>query len=566
MWVCSNCGEKNREGHRCRCCGSDETKDYKKYMLPFVLPEHVRREWRIDSLSRGIHLLQEDPHGENGITARRIFEKEGAGNTAQAAQALYFLGLCLQWGIGGDADDKKALDCYMRAAVLGETRGAAAAGESFFNGELKARNWQESVKWYRLGAAGGNAFCRYRLGMCLEQGLGTGKDEAEAKRLYRLAAMEGVSDARRCYERMESKKCRNSENILMEAGENGVFGKEILRKNVVAVTFLSELSQMNNTAWDVSQKQDGSVMAWIRQAEEGLELFIGAPGGVVANESCENLFSGYEQVKKINFGRCFDTSCVRTMRKMFHCCRSLVELNLDYLITANVTDMNQMFYGCSSLRHLNLDHFDTSNVTNMGSMFHDCFGLRELNLDCFDTSRVEKMDSMFYGCSGLFQLNLNRFDTSNVTNMSWMFSHCGSLRQLKLDHFDTSNVMYMSWMFGGCRVLRQLNLKHFDTSKVISMFGMFGDCRGLRQLNVEGFVTFRVKNMRRMFWDCRSLTELDLDHFDISNVEEIGGMFEGCESLKKLKLGHRQITELYKDHQSDQMFAKCDNLEEIKSI
>ena len=72
--------------------------------------------------------------------------------------------------------------------------------------------------------------------------------------------------------------------------------------------------------------------------------------------------------------------------------------------------------------------------------------------------------------------------------------------------------------------------------------------------------------MRRMFWDCRSLTELDLDHFDISNVEEIGGMFEGCESLKKLKLGHRQITELYKDHQSDQMFAKCDNLEEIKSI
>ena len=103
--------------------------------------------------------------------------------------------------------------------------------------------------------------------------------------------------------------------------------------------FISRTKKENigKDAWDVSKKQDGSIMAWTEQKEDGLlDLYIAANGNIIARNA-SFMFWGYRQLKNI-FG-------------------------LEFLQTDQITDMSYMFYDCKSLESLDLSYFDTNQVT-----------------------------------------------------------------------------------------------------------------------------------------------------------------------------------------------------------
>lgn len=236
-----------------------------------------------------------------------------------------------------------------------------------------------------------------------------------------------------------------------------VFGSRYQRWEIASITFLDSLNEMNEEAWDISEAQDGSVMAWVEPSQIKCEfsywwgdppdvvydLYIAGDGGVWAGESCALLFSDYYFVESITFGDAFHTEDTENMYGMFRDCENLDELDLEHFDTSDVQDMDSMFGRCVSLKRLNLgDHFDTSNVQDMSDMFVLCGSLTELNLgDHFDTSNVKDMGLMFYNCNSLTDLILgDRFDTSNVQYMYSMFSDCESLTDLTLgDKFVTTN-------------------------------------------------------------------------------------------------------------------------------
>ena len=141
-------------------------------------------------------------------------------------------------------------------------------------------------------------------------------------------------------------------------------------------------------SWDVSEKQDGSVLAWITN---GNALYVGANGGINA-KYCQSLFYGYYNVLEINFNHCFHTDYATSMKSMFDYCPSLRALDVSDFSTDNVTDMAGMFYQCSSLTSLDLSDFNTSKVTDMGNMFAYCDGLTNLDLSNFDTGNVVNHD------------------------------------------------------------------------------------------------------------------------------------------------------------------------------
>ena len=218
-------------------------------------------------------------------------------------------------------------------------------------------------------------------------------------------------------------------------------------------------------SWDISEAQDGSVMAYVEKTNEGVsepvnaeiysaddrikdisktvyvtplegtntnyayKLTIGGKGGIIANESMIGYFSGF-------FSDDF------SLNKM--------SIDLSALDTSEVTDMRFMFDECISLTSLDLSNFDTSNVTNMSAMFYGCRDLTSLDVSNFDTSEVTDMSAMFTGCSSLINLDVSNFDTSQVTNMSYMFGGCSGLTSLDVSSFDTSNVTNMDFMFCSC--------------------------------------------------------------------------------------------------------------------
>lgn len=168
-----------------------------------------------------------------------------------------------------------------------------------------------------------------------------------------------------------------------------VMGTSVPRAQINSITFLDTLKDVPADSWDVSEKQDGSVLAWVTN---GNALYIGANGGINA-KYCQSLFYGYYNVSGINFNHCFHTDYATSMKSMFDYCPSLRALDVSDFKTANVTDMAGMFYQCASLTSLDLSGFDTSKVTDMGNMFAYCSGLTSLDLSSFDTSNVVNHDN-----------------------------------------------------------------------------------------------------------------------------------------------------------------------------
>ncbi len=326
---------------------------------------------------------------------------------------------------------------------------------------------------------------------------------------------------------------------------NEDFHTEEYRKKITKIKLITnnKVSKDAIKSWDVSEKNNGSVMAWIvDDGNEGYELIIGGNGKIIANKDSRAMFSGFSKAKEIDIN-VLDTSNVMFMNSMFDGCSSLTNLNLgDKFVTSSVTTMLYMFSGCSSLISLDLSNLDTSNVTNMMHMFYGCASLTNLDLSNLDTKNVINMDSMFWGCSNLISVNLGKkFNTSSVTDMYMMFCGCRSLISLDFSNLDLSKVKNMRHMFQQCNKLKSINYSNkFNISAIENMDLMFNGCSSLTSLDLSSFDTSNVISMHHMFNSCSSLTSLNLgEKFDTSSVTDMNNMFNGCSNLTSLNLGER---------------------------
>ncbi|NLA32868.1 MAG: BspA family leucine-rich repeat surface protein, partial [Mollicutes bacterium] len=364
------------------------------------------------------------------------------------------------------------------------------------------------------------------------------------------------------------------------------------KNSITSITFEDEIDIPVGAfaSWDVSEDQDGSVMAYI--IDDGLgkstyELYIQTNSNVImANTNSSYFFYNFGELTTINNLSILDTSFVTNMDSMFWNCwyltsldlsnfntskvtnmarlfsnlgsltsidlssldtsnvtnmfymfgylESITSLDLSNFNTSKVTDMSLIFEGCIGLTSIDLSPLDTRNVTTMYAMFNSCSGLLSIDLSPLDTSKVIDMQSMFYGCSSLTSLNITPLNTTNVTNMQYMFENCSGLTSLDLSTFDTSSVTNMNAMFLNCASLASLDVSSFDTGSVTNMSGIFYNCSSLTSLDLSTFDTGSVTYMSMMFYGCSSLTSLDVSTFDTSSVTTMYGMFYNCSSLTSL--------------------------------
>ncbi len=260
-----------------------------------------------------------------------------------------------------------------------------------------------------------------------------------------------------------------------------VLGSDINRDEVTSIEFHSSLEGAPEFAWDASEAEDESVLAWL----SGGTLNIAADGGVLAPVDGRGLFANYTNVTSIRFN----------------------------------------------------DSFDTSEMTNMYAMFSMDSSLKALDASCMDTSAATNMFAMFNACNSLVSLNISGFDTRNVENMSGMFYNCAVLEALDVSEFDTSSVTDMNGMFRSCEKLKTLDVSGFDTSLVIDMTNMFYNCEQLEALDLSGFNTACVTSMNYMFCRCSALKRIVFTGLDLSNVTDMEYTFSECESLAELRVG-----------------------------
>ncbi len=367
--------------------------------------------------------------------------------------------------------------------------------------------------------------------------------------------------------------------------------------------------------WDISEKKDKSVMAYMIPNDEGEtcqdimnedggtipcnDIVIASNGETYGNPDSSWAFSWFMSLKNIDFTN-YNASLVEDVGAMFYECEQLISLdlglwghvrlnNISYVNvygestgmfdectsltnvgdlsawdTSGVTNMSYMFHGCSQLSDFSfLEHWDVSNVKNMADMFSGCSQLTTITgIENWDTPNVMNMSFMFGNCSQLTSLDLSNWETISVTDMSSMFYGCSQLSTIRgIENWHTSSVTDMDYMFFDCSELSDLNLSGWNTSNVIDMYSMFNGCSKLSTVgDLSGWNTSNVSNINNIFKDCNQLSNLDLSSWDVSHVTNMDGMFWGCSQLQSLDLSDwdtSSVTDM------SEMFSGCSQLIEL---
>ena len=312
-------------------------------------------------------------------------------------------------------------------------------------------------------------------------------------------------------------RCDQIVNMLMvhDSNTSKTFGKSISRSSFESI--ITENSNIvPSTAidsWDVSQNQNGSIMAWYvdQNGNSKYELHIGQSGYVYANSNSSNTFSGFSNVKTID---------------------------LTYFETLNAAYMSEMFARNTSLTSIDVSNFDTSHVYNMDAMFM-ATGLTLLDLSNFDTSRVSSIQAMVQGSSSLTYLIMDGWNLRRLTTLGTggggFFQGSGvlslSARNWKLPE-DCSDWLGRNWV--SSKII-SVNVTGWDLSITTNLTGLFASATTLQAIiGLETWDTSNVTGMSQMFFGDKYITSLDLSNFDTSNVTNMTVMFSGMSNLSTL--------------------------------
>ena len=342
------------------------------------------------------------------------------------------------------------------------------------------------------------------------------------------------------------------------------------REKIIKIEFVDYIDISNAvTTFDLSEKQDNSIIGWINPLENNkYDFYIGSIYDIYT-KNFERAFSNMYGLRTINFDNLntnesrsfsytfyqtkitkldlstFNTSRAEEMICMFADMTELETLDVSNFNTENVSNMWYMFGGASKLTELDISTFNTSNVTSMAYMFSGMTKLENLILGKnFNTRNVKTMENMFANLTSIKSLDLSMFDTSSLTNVKYMFSGTTGLTTLDLSSFNTSGINNMNYMFYNMKKIESINLSSFDTSNVTSMESMFQGCRRLTTLDITNFNTSKVTNMSQMFDSMYALQKIDLSNFDTSNVTTMKKFMSYCNVLTEVDFRNAEFTKV----------------------
>jgi hypothetical protein len=136
---------------------------------------------------------------------KRAFELAAAGAALGCAHSKGALGCCYVWGHGVPQDVARGLALGRESEAAGSCFGQFVVGVCFRHGYSGvAQDNAEAVRLYSLAAAQGHAIAQINLGYMFETGLGVAQDRAEAIRWYRLATAQGDAYATAALKRLSA--------------------------------------------------------------------------------------------------------------------------------------------------------------------------------------------------------------------------------------------------------------------------------------------------------------------------------------------------------------------------
>lgn len=129
----------------------------------------------------------------NKVRTRLLLELESEGKISREDE--YNKAEKYYYGDGVEKDYEKALELYMKAAMLGMAEAQNDVGECYYFGKGTREDREEAFKWYKKAAKQGDAYAQYNLGYMYHQGIGVIKDKEIAFSWFMKSAEQENNDS-----------------------------------------------------------------------------------------------------------------------------------------------------------------------------------------------------------------------------------------------------------------------------------------------------------------------------------------------------------------------------------
>lgn len=333
------------------------------------------------------------------------------------------------------------------------------------------------------------------------------------------------------------------------------------RDDITKIEFLKTYNpntKMTYGPWDVSDAQDGSVMAYI----VGDTLYICAnvrrEAKVIANPNSSFAFGMFVNLTTFD-GTNFDTSRALEMNRLFVCNFTMTDvIGVEGWDMSKVKDTQHMFGDCQSLKNINTSTWKLTSLINGESMFYGCDNLTALDTSGWTMGKVENLNSMFNACESLGNIDVSNWNVGQAKDMCLMFGYCHGMTKLDLSKWDVSKVQDMSNMFMDCSNLTTIGaVGAWNPVSVETFDSMFYNCGRLNSLDTSGWKVDNATDMEYMFYKCAKLPTVNVTKWNVENLESAQSMFNGCTLLNNINVSKWKTSALTNVHS---MFMDCVSL------
>ena len=252
--------------------------------------------------------------------------------------------------------------------------------------------------------------------------------------------------------------------IMMSRDDSKAFWQGEYINKIISIEFKKSENIPDDVIkyWDISLTENNSIKAYIEPIESNYKLYIISPNTINLPIGCYKLFSGFQNLEKIEFNN-ISTSTSNDFGSMFYLCSNLENiLGLEQFDTKNIKAAYSMFAECRKLTELNLTNWNTENLTNILNMFANCTKLSIIKgIESWDTKNLNNISGTFAGTFALQDLNISNWKTDKITSINESFTN-SYIKNLNIGNWNLSNCTKMTGVFKNARALENLYLNNVN--------------------------------------------------------------------------------------------------------
>lgn len=254
-----------------------------------------------------------------------------------------------------------------------------------------------------------------------------------------------------------------------------------------------------------------------------------------------------------------------------------------------------LFNNCKSLKNINLQWIDKNSLQSIEGLCQGCSSLTDANviitgIDA-ENKKVSSLKYLFTNCSSLVNPQVVLLDSTgtnyfkNIKTVDYMFQNCINLNTLDLSAiqngiylYDFDNLVSAVYWFSGCSNLQSVKFKDKVNFKSLQSFKYaFENCVNLISIfdnsieNKPQFydpdISVEKLDLTGMFYGCSKLPSVgNLNQTELNRVSTISNLFNGCALLGSNNKGILDLSSLtFADYlEAENAFSGCESLVEIK--